>query len=165
MDFFKSILIVFLASMSICCFGQDCLLTDEIEAQKPVEEGKCYEYIHLPDLYEIITERVLAPPSPDDLIMSEVMIKTTRTLVREAHCDWVEIICEKNETLELYYEIKYYLRARGYYWDYPLNSFKTRKMMEALILFQKDNGLPYESLNIETLRALGVDYKALGFEK
>ncbi|MGB0930547.1 MAG: hypothetical protein ACPGVB_07215 [Chitinophagales bacterium] len=155
MDSLKSILILLFASMSINCFGQDCLLTDEIEAQKPLEEGKCYVYMLLPDFYKTVTEQVLMPPLSEEARMRDLIMRTTRVFIKKGYCDWVEIICEEDETSELHYQIKDALRKRGYDGGYPLNHFLSK--------LQKDFGLPSGNFNIETMEALGIDYKRFIF--
>ncbi|MGB0930548.1 MAG: hypothetical protein ACPGVB_07220 [Chitinophagales bacterium] len=167
MNHLKSILIVLLVSMSVCCFGQDCLLADEAREEKPIEEGKCYEYTYISDHYEIVKEIEVrkAPNVPEEIELYEEYVIAKRKLVKKGYCDWVEIICEENETPELYRQIKLVLKERQFYKNYPLNSFKTKKMMEDLEQLQRGYYLPIGNLNIETMKALGIDYEALDSEK
>ena len=159
MKFLKFILVCLSASFSMSCFGQDCFLTDEIEAKNPTNDSTCYEYMYIPDLYETVKEIEVrkAPNVPKEVEWYEEYTITRRVLVKEGYCGWLEVVCKEYETPKLYDQIKDALRKRGYYGGYPLRHFLSK--------LQKDFGLPIGNLNIETLRALGTDYKQLGTEK
>ena len=71
--------------------------------------------------------------------------------------DWKEVLCPKDITPNLIADLQEKLIAKGY--DTGEKTTKINKQLkQALIKFQKENGLPIGLLNIETLEALGIKY-------
>lgn len=151
-----SVLILF----SLCCFAQDCELTEEILAKKPDKENACFEYAFLPDQFRRITEP-LPPMTPEE--EEEAAFKCIPTIVRKelykpAHCAWVEAFCEDKITSEMYIEIKKALRARGYD-SGNLDPKRDETFMKALFQFLKDNELPQIPFSKDTMYYLGLSEK------
>jgi outer membrane protein OmpA-like peptidoglycan-associated protein len=83
---------------------------------------------------------------------------TRRQLVKAGgFTEWKEVVCQADVTPDLYRRIQQALIDRGY--DVGAAGADGKigtATKEALVKFQKDNGLPVGSLDVETLRALGV---------
>jgi hypothetical protein len=80
--------------------------------------------------------------------------KTMKSL--GGNSEWREIVCEQNESPIFYHNISTSLTARGYLTE--KQTVKDDKLKAALTQFQKDKGLPVGQFNVETLKALGVQY-------
>ena len=83
---------------------------------------------------------------------------TRRQLVKAGgSTEWKEVVCQADVTPDLYRRIQQALIDRGY--DVGSAGADGRigtATKEALVKFQKANGLPVGSLDVETMRALGV---------
>ncbi|MEO0339773.1 MAG: peptidoglycan-binding domain-containing protein [Bacteroidota bacterium] len=83
---------------------------------------------------------------------------TTRKLVKKGGFEeWREILCAEQVTSYTIRQIQDALKARGYD-PGPLDNLLGTQTKAALVKFQKDNKLPIGNLNLETLKALGVQY-------
>jgi len=112
----------------------------------------------IPAEYRTVTKQVLKSPATtrEVEIPAEYSTITTQKLVRTGgFSDWVEVLCQSKVTSAKVIEVQQALQARGYN-PGPIDDKMGPRTKEALLLFQKDNGLPMGNLNIDTLRALGV---------
>ncbi|MFK7905568.1 MAG: peptidoglycan-binding protein [Chitinophagales bacterium] len=112
----------------------------------------------VPAEYRNVTKQVLASPATTNEveIPAEYSTVTTRKLVKAGgFTDWVEVLCEAKVTRAKIVEVQQALRSRGYD-PGPIDNVLGPRTKQALVQFQKDNGLPVGNLNIETMRALGV---------
>lgn len=66
-----------------------------------------------------------------------------------------EVLCSSRPSTTTI-EIQQALKDKGY--DVEVNDVMSEKTKAAIIQFQKDNNLPHGNLNMETLRALGIQY-------
>lgn len=79
-----------------------------------------------------------------------------RTLVKQGgFTEWLQIVCAKDVTTEFYSDIQFALFEKDY--DVEVNGKINTKTKEALVKFQKENGLPVGALDMYTLRALGIN--------
>ena len=114
----------------------------------------------VPPEYRSVTKQVLAQPATtrEVSIPAEYSTISTKKLVRTGgFTDWVEVLCGSKVNDAKIYEIQQALRAKGYN-PGPIDNRFGHQTKAALGQFQRDNGLPEGNLNIETLRALGVQY-------
>jgi len=112
----------------------------------------------VPAEYKTVTKQVLKSPAStrEVEIPAEYSTITTQKLVKTGgFTDWVEVLCEAKVTPAKVYEVQQALKSRGYD-PGPADNVMGPRTKEALIKFQKDNGLPVGNLNMETLRALGI---------
>ena len=70
--------------------------------------------------------------------------------------EWREVVCANKITASLNRQIQRALRDRGYD-PGPIDNVIGVRTKAALVKFQKDNGLPVGNLDMETLKALGVN--------
>ena len=162
----RFVLLGFLVSMSMCCFGQDCEPTNMDLLKKPKKESACYEFVYIPDQYRTVTEPVTfsTPEERGKASYGCIPTNVRRELYKTAYCGWIEVICGDKSSPKLYVELKQALKSRGYD-TVNLNPSKDKFLMKALRLFQQDNNLPVGYLSVEMIRALGIDYKQFGSEK
>lgn len=72
--------------------------------------------------------------------------------------EWREVVCEADISERLYTDIQLALKAKGYGEGIVPDGMINRITKEALVKYQKENGLPVGSLDYETLDTLGVRY-------
>ncbi|MBL7784973.1 MAG: peptidoglycan-binding protein [Chitinophagales bacterium] len=109
--------------------------------------------------YRTITKQVLKSPATTREIEEPAQYSTitTKKLVRAGEfTDWVEVLCDSKTTPSKISQIQDALRAKGYD-PGPSDNVLGGKTRAALQQFQKDNNLPVGNLNMETMRALGVE--------
>ncbi len=137
----------------------------------------------IPAQYETITKRVISEPSkvveipvdaqyknvPTKVLVSpesvsEVAIpakyKTVneRRLVKKGgYSVWTEILCAAKTSSSTVRGVQRALEAKGYTVG-PIDGVMGLQTQTALKQFQTDNGLPIGNLNLETLKALGINY-------
>ena len=70
--------------------------------------------------------------------------------------EWKEVVCQSDVTPRLYSEIQLALIEKGFGKDIIADGVISRATKEALVAYQKANGLPVGSLDLETLDSLGV---------
>lgn len=112
----------------------------------------------VPSESRTVTKQVLQSPATtrEVTIPAEYSTITSKKLVRSGgFTDWVEVLCESKMTSAKAIEIQNALKARGYD-PGPIDNVMGTRTREALVKFQKDNGLPQGNVNVETLRALGI---------
>ena len=83
-------------------------------------------------------------------IMKKVLVKKGGTY------EWKEILCEKDVTESRINQIQEALIREGYD-PGPVDNQMGEATKQCIIKFQKDKGLPVGNLNMETLKALGVN--------
>jgi hypothetical protein len=114
----------------------------------------------IPAQYETITKRQLKTPASTRTIEvpAEYTTITKRVLVEKGgFTEWREVLCGQKVDTATVREIQDALRSRGYD-PGPTDNILGSRTKAALTKFQKDNGLPVGNLNMETLRALGLNY-------
>jgi Putative peptidoglycan binding domain len=91
-------------------------------------------------------------------IPAQVTSVTKKTLTSKGgFSEWREVVCAANVTSAVIREVQAALRAKGYDPGASDNVLGAQTK-SALTKFQKDNGLPVGSMDLETLKALGVKY-------
>ena len=114
----------------------------------------------IPAEYSTATKQVLkaAATTREIEIPAEYTTVTKRRLVKKGgFTEWREVVCNYKVTAELNRQIQRALRDRGYD-PGPIDNIIGTRTKAALVKFQKDNGLPIGNLNVETMKALGVEY-------
>ena len=81
---------------------------------------------------------------------------TTTKVADNMYADWVEVICGNKLTVEKIIQIQRALKVKGYD-PGPIDDVIGPRTRAALTQFQKDNNLPLGNINIETLKALGLN--------
>ncbi len=113
-------------------------------------EGE-YREIQVQKMVTPATTRVVDVPAEYEEV-------TTRKLVKKGGFEeWKEILCAEEVTSYTIRQIQTALKERGYE-PGPLDNILGTQTKAALVQFQKDNNLPIGNLNLETLKALGVQY-------
>ena len=116
--------------------------------------------VEVPAEYASISKTVLATPASTRTIEIPAEYQTvTRTRQTRAvgTTEWREVLCQADVTIERIRTIQRALKSRGYD-PGPLDNILGERTRAALLRFQRDNGLPEGSLDLETLAALGVQY-------
>jgi hypothetical protein len=67
-----------------------------------------------------------------------------------------EVLCQDQQSISLNRKIQFALKDLGYY-NYPVENFINRYARRAIQQFQKDSGLAWGKLSIETLEELGIE--------
>ncbi|MCC6281950.1 MAG: peptidoglycan-binding protein [Saprospiraceae bacterium] len=96
--------------------------------------------------------------SRTETIPPEYIAVTKRKLVKAGgFSEWREVLCEEKLTGYKISEIQMALKKAGYYTGTADNKMGAGTKA-ALSKFQKDKGLPVGNIDLETLKALGVNY-------
>lgn len=138
--------------------------------------------VEVPAVYKKVTKKVLVTPAStrEEEIPAEVKV-TTRKVVdvpaknekieipatyksvmkkslvaKGGYQEWKEVLCADKLNEQRILAIQKALKAEGYD-PGPFDNMFGAKTKEALIKFQQDKGLPVGNLNLETLKALGVN--------
>ena len=114
----------------------------------------------IPAEYGSETRRVVKSPASTRTIEipAEFATVTKKRLVKKGgFTEWREVLCNDRVTGYTIRQIQNALRERGYD-PGPIDNVLGARTKAALTKFQKDNSLPVGQLDIETLRALGVQY-------
>ncbi len=84
---------------------------------------------------------------------------TKRVLVKAGgFTEWKEVVCESDITPDLYRKVQEALVAKGYnIGTAGIDGAFGAASKAALVKFQRDNGLPVGQMDIETLKALGIN--------
>jgi len=111
-------------------------------------------------VYETRSYRKLVSPATTVVtdIEAEYKTATKRKLVKKGgFSEWREIVCDADVTTDLIKRVQRALLDRGYdVGPAGVDNIIGRDTKAALTKFQKDNELPLDSLDFETLKALGV---------
>ena len=84
----------------------------------------------------------------------QYVVKEDKVVTEEGgFTEWVEVLCQKDITEELIFNIRTSLIARGYELESDING---QDYKVALKNFQSDNQLPLGQLDVFTMEALGV---------
>lgn len=90
-------------------------------------------------------------------VPAEYATVTKRSVSRKGgFSEWREVVCANKITASLNRQIQRALRDRGYD-PGPIDNVIGTKTKAALVKFQKDNGLPVGNLDMQTMKALGVN--------
>lgn len=114
--------------------------------------------IEIPAEYKTITKTVMKTPPSTREISTPGAFETVskRRLVKQGgYMDWREAVCGKNLTTERIIAIQKALQAAGYETG-PIDNVLGARTRAALEKFQRDKGLPVGGLNMETMKALGL---------
>ena len=84
-------------------------------------------------------------------------VTRTRLVKAAGMTEWTKVLCDTQVTRERMRAIQEALQAKGYDPGAIDNAFGAQTK-SALLRYQKDNNLPQGALDVETLKALGVDY-------
>lgn len=138
--------------------------------------------VEVPAVYKKVTKKVLKTPasSREETIPAEIKVVERKVVVEPAktnkveipatyktvmkkvlvkkggYQDWREVLCADKLNEQRILAIQKALKAEGYD-PGPFDNVFGTKTKEALIKFQQDKGLPVGNLNMETLKALGVN--------
>jgi len=114
----------------------------------------------IPAEYRTITKTVVKTPATvtEKEIPAEFATYTTTSMSSSGtYADWVEILCGNKITSATVRAIQKALRAKVYD-PGPDDNVLGPRTNAAIIKFQKDSNLPQGNLNLETLKALNVEY-------
>ncbi len=95
-------------------------------------------------------ENKIEIPATYKTVMKKVLV------AKGGYQEWKEVMCEQNLTDTKIAMIQEALRREGYDAG-PVDNQMGGKTKQALIKFQQDKGLPVGNLNMETLKALGIN--------
>jgi len=103
-------------------------------------------------------QKVTAPTTNTIDVEAQYKTVTKRQLVKPGgFTEWKEVVCDADITPDLYRRVQTALISRGYnVGSAGADGRIGTATKNALVKFQKDNGLPVGQLDVETLRALGV---------
>ena len=113
----------------------------------------------MPMQYKIVTREVIVEAEKIVQIEIPATYKTVQKRVvveKGGYQVWREILCGNDLTTEKIIQIQRALQANGYN-PGPIDDVFGPLTKAALIQYQKDKGLPVGNLNLETLKALGVN--------
>jgi len=102
-------------------------------------------------------QKLVSPATTRSIdIPAEYKTLSKRQLVSQGgFTEWKEVVCDDKITSDLVRQVQSALKSRGYDPGVADNSMGP-KTKEALVKFQKDNGLPVGQLDFDTLKALGI---------
>jgi len=86
------------------------------------------------------------------------IVLTEKLFIKKNEPVWKEVVCEKDQTIELYLEIHSKLALLGYESEKPTIDKKPLSLMNALRRYQKHNLFAYGGFSVESLDHLGVKY-------
>ena len=113
----------------------------------------------IPAVTQVVPRQKIVQPSREVKTEIPVTYKTIMKKVlvkRGGNYEWKEILCEKDVTESRINQIQEALIREGYD-PGPVDNQMGEATKQSIIKFQKDKGLPVGNLNIETLKALGVN--------
>jgi hypothetical protein len=115
--------------------------------------------IEIPAEYRTVPKTVVkTAASTREVVIPAVYQTVTRTrLVKPAGMtEWTKVLCDTQVTRERMRAIQEALKAKGYD-PGPFDNVFGTQTKTALLRYQKDNNLPQGALDVETLKALGVE--------
>ena len=122
--------------------------------------GDCIRVVEIPAEYGSTTRRVVKTPATTRTveIPAQYATVTRRNLVKKGgFTEWREVLCGEKVTGYTIRQIQSALSSRGYD-PGPNDNILGSRTKAALTKFQKDNNLPVGQLDMETLKALGINY-------
>ena len=123
------------------------------EPSKVVEVPVDAQYKNVP------TKVLVSPESVSEVVIpAEYKTVNERRLVKKGgYSVWTEILCAAKTSSSTVRGVQSALEAKGYTVG-PIDGIMGLQTQTALKQFQTDNGLPIGNLNLETLKALGVNF-------
>lgn len=89
----------------------------------------------------------------------KIEIVSYSELVKEGgYTEWKEVVCQADVTPSFYRGLQEVLIEQGFLVDIPADGKINQETKEALVKYQKKNYLPVGSLDVETLRHMGLEY-------
>ncbi len=128
-------------------------------AKRVVKTPSYRQEIPTPAEYKVVSKQVLDQPASQMQIEIPAIYKkvSTKELVRKGgYSEWKEILCANKLTTSKIIAIQKALKVNGYD-PGPLDDVFGEQTKAALVKYQKDKNLPVGNLNMETLKALGVE--------
>ena len=126
--------------------------------RRVVDQPARTEKVTVPAVYETVevVREVRKPQKQVTKIPAEYAEVTKQRMVSDADLEWREILCETNTTEDVVRRLQVALEQKGYdpVWIDGVYGDRTRN---AVIQYQKDNGLPYGQLTMGTLQHMGVE--------
>ena len=113
----------------------------------------------IPAVTQVVPRQKIVEPSREVKTEIPVTYKTMMKKVlvkRGGSYEWKEILCEKDVTESRINQIQQALIREGYD-PGPVDNQMGEATKQSIVKFQKDKGLPVGNLNMETLKALGVN--------
>lgn len=123
-----------------------------------IDQPARVEEIDIPAEYSTVTKTVLVSPETtrEEEIPAEYQDIVERKLVKKGgYTVWTEILCADKTTNDKIYRIQRGLKDAGYD-PGPIDGVLGVQTQTALKQYQTDKGLPIGNLNLETLKALGI---------
>lgn len=117
------------------------------------------EEIVVPPVYKTVPKKVLVTPAATNeiVIPAEYTTVTEKRLVSKGgYTTWQEILCAAQTTNSTVRRVQTALMAAGYN-PGPIDGVLGSQTKSALVKYQQDKTLPIGNMNIETLKALGVN--------
>ena len=117
------------------------------------------EEIPIEPQYKTVTKKVLVSPATtrEETIPATYSTVNEKRLVRAGGFTvWTEILCAEKTTSAKVRSVQRALSAAGYN-PGPADGVMGMKTQTAMTQYQTDKGLPVGNMNLETLRALGVE--------
>lgn len=102
-----------------------------------------------------VRKQVTPPKTLKKAIPAQYRTVQKRVLATQPKLEWREILCETNTTPGLISRLQRALNAKGYKAGSVDGRFG-RQTLNAVIKYQRDNGLPSGQLTLATLKKLGV---------
>jgi hypothetical protein len=115
--------------------------------------------IDIPATIKVVPRKVIDVPArqeKEDVPATYKTIMKKNLVKKGGFQEWHEILCSQDLTSDRIMRIQTSLKNEGYDPGVIDNKFGP-KTKEALLKFQQDKGLPIGNLNMETLKALGVN--------
>lgn len=113
----------------------------------------------VPAVTKVVERKIVVEPAKTNKVEVPATYKTVmnKVLVKKGGFqDWREVLCADKLNEQRILAIQKALKAEGYN-PGPFDNIFGTQTKEALIKFQQDKGLPVGNLNMETLKALGVN--------
>ncbi len=127
--------------------------------KKVINEPARVEEIVVEPQYKTITKKVLVSPATtrEEVIPAIYATSNSKQLVKAGGFTiWTEILCAEKTTSSKVRSVQQALSNAGYN-PGPIDGVMGLKTQAAMAQYQTDKGLPVGNLNLETLKALGVE--------
>lgn len=123
-------------------------------------DGTCWDRHISPAIIETVTMQVLVQPEERDasgtLIQPAVFRTETRQdIVRPRSESWLQITCPVDMTPDFIASLQRALTVRGHYTG-PVTGKMDRPTRQAILGFQRRNGLESQQLSLDSARRLGL---------
>lgn len=127
--------------------------------KRVVDQPARVEEIVVEPQYKTITKKVLVSPATtrEEVIPAVYTTSTSKQLVKAGGFTvWTEILCAEKTTSSKVRAVQQALSDAGYN-PGPMDGVMGVKTQAAMAQYQTDKGLPVGNMNLETLKALGVE--------